>query len=158
MKNILSKFDTMFKNPTCELHYKTPFQLLVAVILSAQCTDKRVNLVTDELFKTQKNFNTLKNEIKRMMDEYDRLKIEKQELDQQLTRAEQQIDTLSKQLLLARHSADNVNPDNNEYIDLESFTGEDAGASGVDGFSGGFGGGVSGDAFFPAGDDIYDED
>ena len=114
--------------------------------------------ITDELFKTQKNFNTLKNEIKRMMDEYDRLKIEKQELDQQLTRAEQQIDTLSKQLLLARHSADNVSPDNNEYIDLESFTGEDAGASGVDGFSGGFGGGVSGDAFFPAGDDIYDED
>ncbi|MBP3619779.1 MAG: endonuclease III [Clostridia bacterium] len=52
MKKILSKFDTMFKNPTCELHYKTPFQLLVAVILSAQCTDKRVNLVTDELFKT----------------------------------------------------------------------------------------------------------
>ncbi|MDR3318346.1 MAG: endonuclease III [Clostridiales bacterium] len=35
----------------CELNYSTPFQLLVAVILSAQCTDKRVNLVTKELFK-----------------------------------------------------------------------------------------------------------
>jgi endonuclease-3 len=34
-----------------ELHYKNPFQLLVAVILSAQCTDKRVNLVTPALFK-----------------------------------------------------------------------------------------------------------
>ena len=33
-----------------ELHYKDPFQLLVAVILSAQCTDKRVNLVTPRLF------------------------------------------------------------------------------------------------------------
>lgn len=34
-----------------ELIYKTPYELLVAVILSAQCTDKRVNIVTDELFK-----------------------------------------------------------------------------------------------------------
>ncbi len=34
-----------------ELHYKTPFQLLVAVILSAQCTDKRVNIITPPLFK-----------------------------------------------------------------------------------------------------------
>ena len=34
-----------------ELDYKTPYQLLVAVILSAQCTDKRVNLITPELFK-----------------------------------------------------------------------------------------------------------
>ena len=33
-----------------ELHYENPFQLLVAVILSAQCTDKRVNLVTARLF------------------------------------------------------------------------------------------------------------
>lgn len=38
-------------NPTTELHYKTPFQLLIAVILSAQCTDKRVNIVTPALFK-----------------------------------------------------------------------------------------------------------
>ena len=34
-----------------ELHYKNPFQLLVAVILSAQCTDKRVNMVTPALFE-----------------------------------------------------------------------------------------------------------
>lgn len=34
-----------------ELHYEDPYQLLVAVILSAQCTDKRVNMVTPELFK-----------------------------------------------------------------------------------------------------------
>ena len=33
-----------------ELHYETPFQLLVAVILSAQCTDKRINMVTPALF------------------------------------------------------------------------------------------------------------
>jgi len=34
-----------------ELHYKNPFHLLIAVILSAQCTDKRVNLITPSLFK-----------------------------------------------------------------------------------------------------------
>jgi len=34
-----------------ELHYENPFQLLIAVILSAQCTDKRVNLTTPRLFK-----------------------------------------------------------------------------------------------------------
>lgn len=34
-----------------ELHYSTPFELLVAVILSAQCTDKRVNMVTPRLFE-----------------------------------------------------------------------------------------------------------
>jgi endonuclease-3 len=34
-----------------ELHYSNPFQLLVAVILSAQCTDKRVNLITPKLFR-----------------------------------------------------------------------------------------------------------
>lgn len=41
------------QNPeaTTELKYETPFQLLIAVILSAQCTDKRVNMVTPELFK-----------------------------------------------------------------------------------------------------------
>ena len=36
----------------CELDYRTPLQLLVATILSAQCTDKRVNMVTPLLFRT----------------------------------------------------------------------------------------------------------
>lgn len=40
-------------NPTAEteLHYSNPYELLVAVILSAQCTDKRVNIVTKDLFR-----------------------------------------------------------------------------------------------------------
>ncbi|MEJ2554365.1 MAG: endonuclease III, partial [Gammaproteobacteria bacterium] len=37
--------------PTTELHYRTPFELLVAVILSAQATDKSVNKATTKLFK-----------------------------------------------------------------------------------------------------------
>lgn len=37
-------------NPQSELHYESPYQLLVAVMLSAQCTDKRINMVTPALF------------------------------------------------------------------------------------------------------------
>lgn len=40
-----------YPNVHCELNFKSPFQLLVATVLSAQCTDKRVNIVTRELFK-----------------------------------------------------------------------------------------------------------
>jgi len=45
--NILGK---KFPSPRTELVYQTPFQLLIATILAAQCTDKRVNLVTQPLF------------------------------------------------------------------------------------------------------------
>ena len=41
----------MFGNAECELEYRDPYTLLVAVILSAQCTDKRVNKVTPALFQ-----------------------------------------------------------------------------------------------------------
>ena len=41
----------MFPNASCELNYKNHFELLVAVVLSAQTTDKRVNIVTKELFE-----------------------------------------------------------------------------------------------------------
>ena len=47
---ILERFAAHNPNPTTELHYKTPYQLLVAVILSAQSTDKAVNRVTERLF------------------------------------------------------------------------------------------------------------
>ena len=47
----IEKLDGLFPDAQTELHYDNPFQLLVAVILSAQCTDKRVNIVTPELFK-----------------------------------------------------------------------------------------------------------
>ena len=50
-KEIQSHLDRLFPSPKCELNYKSVYQLLVAVILSAQCTDKRVNIVTAELFK-----------------------------------------------------------------------------------------------------------
>jgi endonuclease-3 len=47
----IEKLKELFPNADTELHYETPFQLLVAVILSAQCTDKRVNIVTPALFE-----------------------------------------------------------------------------------------------------------
>lgn len=48
---IIKLLKKIFPGAKCELVYKDAWQLLVAVILSAQCTDKRVNLVTPELFK-----------------------------------------------------------------------------------------------------------
>lgn len=48
---VMERFNDEMPMPETELHYNNPFQLLVAVILSAQCTDKRVNMVTPELFR-----------------------------------------------------------------------------------------------------------
>ncbi len=48
---ILAKLDEAYPAATCELKHENAFQLLVATILSAQCTDVRVNMVTQELFK-----------------------------------------------------------------------------------------------------------
>ena len=48
---VLSWFAANMPDVRSELHYRDPFQLLVAVILSAQCTDKRVNMVTPALFE-----------------------------------------------------------------------------------------------------------
>ncbi len=51
VKNILVELEKKFGKPKCALNFNSPFELLVAVILSAQCTDKRVNIVTEEMFK-----------------------------------------------------------------------------------------------------------
>jgi endonuclease-3 len=49
-QQLVKAFPKIYPNAHCELDFKTPLQLLVATILSAQCTDKRVNLVTPALF------------------------------------------------------------------------------------------------------------
>ena len=49
-KAIIEYFERTMPIAETELHYTTPFELLVAVVLSAQCTDKRVNMVTPALF------------------------------------------------------------------------------------------------------------
>ena len=48
--DIFTQLLKLFPNPDTELHYETPFQLLIAVMLSAQTTDRQVNVVTDKLF------------------------------------------------------------------------------------------------------------
>jgi endonuclease-3 len=49
--HVLEWLAKAYPNAETELHYRNPFELLVAVVLSAQCTDKRVNLVTPALFE-----------------------------------------------------------------------------------------------------------
>ena len=56
---IVEKLKEMYPDAKCSLDFKTPFEMLVAVCLSAQCTDDRVNIVTPNLFKvydTPKDF------------------------------------------------------------------------------------------------------
>lgn len=47
---ILEYLDELYPDARCELEYKKDYELLIATVLSAQCTDKRVNMVTKELF------------------------------------------------------------------------------------------------------------
>jgi len=50
-KEIYKRLHSMYKGAKCALHFTNAWELLVATILSAQCTDKRVNMVTPALFK-----------------------------------------------------------------------------------------------------------
>ena len=58
-QGILEYFQREQPNPETELMYSDPFQLLVAVMLSAQCTDKRVNMVTPALFAAYPTAQTM---------------------------------------------------------------------------------------------------
>ena len=72
VKSIIEKLQETYPDAHCELDFKTPFHLLVATILSAQCTDKRVNIVTRGLFPkyttpkhlAESSQSELENEIK----------------------------------------------------------------------------------------------
>jgi endonuclease-3 len=58
---IIEYFSKNSPDASTELHYDDPYQLLVAVILSAQCTDKRVNMVTPALFEAYPTAESMKN-------------------------------------------------------------------------------------------------
>ncbi len=68
-QKIFSILRKEYPDPKSALNYKTPFQLLIATILSAQCTDARVNIVTKDLFKKYKSpddyINILSEELER---------------------------------------------------------------------------------------------
>lgn len=57
--NILQELARLYPDAAPALHFSTPYELLVAVILSAQCTDERVNKVTAELFKKHNTPQTM---------------------------------------------------------------------------------------------------
>jgi endonuclease-3 len=71
-ERVVTLLRKMYPTATCTLDYRTPLQLLVATILSAQCTDKRVNLVTPSLFAkypdarafAEADLDTLMNDIR----------------------------------------------------------------------------------------------
>ena len=52
--------DSLYPNPKCELNYNKDYELLIAIVLSAQATDKSVNLVTPKLFSKYPNLKLLK--------------------------------------------------------------------------------------------------
>lgn len=56
--------DKMIPNPRCELNYENDYELLIAVVLSAQCTDARVNMVTKELFSKYDVFSLAESDKK----------------------------------------------------------------------------------------------
>ena len=58
---ILRTLEKLFPEAKCPLHYRKPWQLIVAVILSAQCTDKKVNEVTPALFAKYPTLELLSN-------------------------------------------------------------------------------------------------
>lgn len=61
IKQTIKNIKKLYPEPTCELNFNSDYQVVVAVILSAQCTDKRVNMVTPALFKKYPNFKALAN-------------------------------------------------------------------------------------------------
>ena len=61
INTILNYLDEIIPNPKCELEYNKDYELLIAVMLSAQTTDKRVNQVTKELFKKYNTLEKLKD-------------------------------------------------------------------------------------------------
>lgn len=58
---VIKALEVFYPNPKCALLYQTPWELLTAVILSAQCTDKKVNQVTIKLFKKYRTLEDYMN-------------------------------------------------------------------------------------------------
>ncbi len=61
IKLIEEYLDEIFENPKCELNYNKDYELLMAIVLSAQSTDKRVNMCTDILFKKYDSLEKIMN-------------------------------------------------------------------------------------------------
>ena len=67
---VFEYLERLFPNPKCELNFSTPFETLVAVMLSAQTTDKNVNRVTEKLFKVYNTPEQFANLPQEELEEY----------------------------------------------------------------------------------------
>ena len=74
---LVKKLDIIIPNPKCELNYSKDYELLIAVMLSAQCTDKRVNAVTKDLFKKYATLKSIAEAKIRVVEKVDTLVDEK---------------------------------------------------------------------------------
>lgn len=69
MNRILDYLDELFPNPKCELNYNKDYEFLIAIVLSAQTTDRRVNKVTEVLFREYPDLDSLsKADVSRIED------------------------------------------------------------------------------------------
>lgn len=69
-KEIFKRLESMYKGAKCALHFTNAWELLVATILSAQCTDKRVNMVTPALFKRYPTVNDFAKADQKELEKY----------------------------------------------------------------------------------------
>jgi endonuclease-3 len=69
VQQIIKSLQTTYPVALCALNHETPFQLLVATILSAQCTDERVNMVTPALFKKYPTTKSLAEAVQEELEE-----------------------------------------------------------------------------------------
>lgn len=95
-KEILELLKKEYPDAKCELEYETPFQLLVATILSAQTTDKKVNQVTESLFKDYPDVDSF-------------LKITKEELEERIKQIGLYRNKAKNLLLMVKQLKDNYN-------------------------------------------------
>ena len=70
LKKIFPILEEKFGSPKAALEFETPYQLMIAVILSAQCTDARVNIVTKELFKVVREPKDIRNMDLKTLEKY----------------------------------------------------------------------------------------
>lgn len=61
MNQVIDYLNELYPNPKCELNYNKDYELLIAVVLSAQTTDNKVNLVTKKLFEVYPNLEALRD-------------------------------------------------------------------------------------------------
>ena len=69
-KKVFDRLNVLIDNPESELNYSNEFELLIAVMLSAQCTDKRVNMITSRLFQRYKTPSDFANSTIEEVEEY----------------------------------------------------------------------------------------